>query len=180
MEDGFWVFGYGSLIWKPGFEPAERQRAVLEGYRRAFCLASIAYRGTPEAPGLVLALERRAEARCRGLALRVAGPGSAAVLERLRIRELVTDAYHEMLLPVALEDGRVVEAFGYVMDPAHPQYRGGLSLDAQASVIATAVGPAGPNRDYLEQTAESLAALGIRDPELDTLVRLVATKAPRP
>jgi cation transport protein ChaC len=173
MSDGAWVFGYGSLIWRPGFAFAERRLATLEGYRRAFCMASMHYRGTPEAPGLVLALDREPGARCAGVAYRIAEEARAATLAYLRERELISYAYDEARLPLTLEDGTEVEAVAYVTNRAHPQYRGGLSLDAQAEVIARAVGPMGPNAEYLMNTVAGLAALGVEDPDLARLAELV-------
>ncbi len=172
--EGFWVFGYGSLIWQPGFDFADRRVATLRGYRRAFCMSSIVYRGTPEAPGLVLALDRGdGSGICVGVAYQVGAAGAAATLAYLRERELVSYAYAEARLPVELEDGEMVEALAFVSNPEHAQYRGGLSLEAQAEVIARAVGPRGPNRDYLINTVESLDALGLHDPDLARLVELV-------
>jgi len=172
----FWVFGYGSLIWRPGFTFAERRRATLLGYRRCFCMTSIVYRGTPEHPGLVLALDAAEGGACAGVAYRVAGNGAAETLAYLRERELVSYAYHEVRHAVTLEDGRVVEALAYVSDRAHPQYRGGLSLEEQAAVIATAAGSSGPNTEYLLNTVESLGSLGLEDPELQRLATLVRAR----
>lgn len=174
MQAGdLWVFGYGSLIWDPGFDFAERRLATLGGYRRSFCMASVRYRGTPEAPGLVLALDAETEATCVGVAYRVGAADREAVLEYLRARELIMYAYTEAFLPLRLDDGAAVEAVVYVMDRTHPQYRGGLSLEDQAAVIARAVGPRGPNAEYLVNTIESLKALGLSDPDLDRLEELV-------
>jgi cation transport protein ChaC len=99
--------------------------------------------------------------------------GAAATLAYLRARELVSDAYAEARLPVELADGPVVEALAYVSNPEHAQYCGGLSLEAQAEVIARAVGPKGRNLDYLFNTVESLEALGLHDPELARLAGMV-------
>jgi len=166
-DAGFWVFAYGSLMWNPGFEAAESVLATLDGYHRSFCMASIVYRGTPEAPGLVLALDRQRRASCAGVAYRVApGNGAADCLAYLRERELVSSAYVEVLEPLSLADGRRVEALCYVMDRAHEQYRGALSLGSQAEIIARAEGPAGSNRDYLLNTVRSLHDLGLEDPDL--------------
>jgi cation transport protein ChaC len=173
MAGDLWVFGYGSLIWRPGFEFAERHRATLAGFRRAFCMASIRYRGTPEAPGLVLALDPHPGAACEGVAYRVEAARAAATHAYLRERELVSYAYHEERHPVELEGGGSAEALCYVVDHAHAQYRGGLSLEEQAAVIAAAHGPMGPNAEYLENTLTSLAALGIEDAELIRLGALV-------
>lgn len=173
---GFWVFGYGSLIWHPGFAFADKRRATLRGWRRAFCMTSIFYRGTPEAPGLVLALHADPEGHCVGVAYRVAGPEAAATLAYLRERELVSYAYDEVEVPVELEGGGTVTALAYVSNPAHAQYRGGLDLEAQAEVIARARGPRGPNADYLINTVESLEALGLHDAELVRLADLVRSR----
>lgn len=173
MTGELWVFGYGSLIWHPGFDFDDRRLAVLTGWRRAFCMTSIAYRGTPEAPGLVLALDAEATGRCEGIAYHVPAATAAATHAYLRERELISYAYDEALLPLLLDDGRTVEALAYVSNRAHPQYSGGLSLEEQAEVIARARGPRGPNADYLLNTVESLAALGIEDPDLVRLAELV-------
>jgi cation transport protein ChaC len=182
----FWVFAYGSLMWRPGFAYSERRLATLSGYRRRFCMSSVHYRGTPERPGLVLALDAVEAGDCDGVAYRVAADEAAETLAYLRERELVSYAYQEITHPVILEGGVVVEALAYVSDPAHPQYRGGLSLDEQAEVIAGASGPMGPNAEYLTNTVESLSALGLADPHLTALADLVRrlkmqeADAPRP
>lgn len=168
-----WVFGYGSLIWEPGFDFVEKRIATLHGYRRAFCMASIRYRGTPEAPGLVLALDRDEAGQCRGLAYRVDGGIASATLDYLRERELISYAYDEARLPLVLDGGAEVVATTFVSNRAHPQYRGGLSLDDQAEVIARAIGPRGPNAEYLLNTVAGLEALGLHDPELHRLADLV-------
>jgi cation transport protein ChaC len=177
LAGGFWVFGYGSLMWRPGFAAEERQVATLTGHARRFCLSSIRYRGTPEAPGLVLALAAAPGEICTGIAWRVSAAGAAGVLAYLRERELVTYAYREALLPLALADGRGVAGLAYVADPAHSQHRGGLTLSEQAAVIARAEGPAGTNRDYLYQTLAHLRDLGIADPGLEALEPLVRARA---
>ena len=179
--DELWIFGYGSLIWEPGFAFDDRFVATLSGYRRAFCMSSIVYRGTPDAPGLVLALDADPESACAGVAYRVRGPAGEDVLAYLRERELVSYAYREAWLPVEIAGIGTVEAVAYVSDPQHPQYRGGLSLEAQADIIARARGPRGPNADYLFNTIDSLGALGLADPHLLRLAELVRQRlAPPP
>ena len=168
-----WVFGYGSLIWEPGFAPVERRIATLHGFHRSFCMRSIHHRGTVEAPGLVLALDRAEGAHCTGVALRVAEGDEAAVTDYLRERELISSAYLEQTLPLQLADGRRVTAVTYVIDPAHAQYCGGLDLERQARMIAAAHGGRGPNAEYLFNTAEHLHALGIADPDIDWLAERV-------
>lgn len=169
-----WVFGYGSLMWKPGFDFVERRRAALPGYVRRFCLDSITYRGTPEYPGLVLALDEEPDDRCEGVAFRVAAAERAKVHKYLRDRELVTYSYLEKFLDVEIEGGISTQALCYVMDRSHQQYRGGLSPEAQAQVIATAHGPAGSNIEYLMNTIEQLEAIGVDDPGMTQIGSLVS------
>lgn len=173
-----WVFGYGSLMWNPGFEHDERQVATLHGYRRSFCMHSIEHRGTPDAPGLVLALEEMTPAHCYGVAFRPSAAHAEATLAYLRERELVTDAYLERICPVALADGRTVQALTYVMDLDHVQYARGLTLEEQARIIARAVGGRGPNTEYLSATVAALREQNIADDELHALQDLVAGISP--
>jgi cation transport protein ChaC len=167
-----WVFGYGSLIWDPGFPVAERRLARLDGWRRSFCMRSIHHRGTPERPGLVLALDRADGAQCHGVAFRVATGDEAASLAYLRDRELISSAYLERTVALATGAGPV-EALAFVIDTAHAQYCGGLPLEEQARIIAAATGGRGANRDYLFATAAHLADLGLADPDLDWLAARV-------
>lgn len=169
-----WVFGYGSLLWNPGFDVAEEVSATLSGYARSFCMRSIHHRGTDEAPGLVLALDAAADTVCNGVALRVAPGTEDATLHYLRERELVSSAYLERMLDITLAGGRTVTAVTYVIDPDHVQYCGGLALEEQAQIIAHAVGGRGPNCEYLFNTADHLHTLGVADPDLDWLSRRVA------
>lgn len=164
-----WVFGYGSLIWNPEFPVAERRLARAEGWHRSFCMRSVHHRGTPERPGLVLALDAAPGAVCDGVAFRVPEAAAEATLAALRARELISSAYLETWLAVRLDDGRAVRALAFVIDRSHPQYCGGLPLEEQARIIARATGGRGPNRDYLWATADHLHALGIADPDLDWL-----------
>ena len=173
MTNGMWVFGYGSLIWNPEFPVAEQRIARVQGWRRSFCMHSIHYRGSPEAPGLVLALDSAAEASCAGVVFRVEPGQEEATLAALRERELVSSAYLEVMLEAESEDGQSVSAYAYVIDPDHAQYCGGLSLEEQAQIIAHAAGGRGPNRDYLWSTEAHLHDLGIADPELHWLSQRV-------
>lgn len=160
-----WVFGYGSLLWNPGFTPVEQHRARLAGYHRSFCMLSIHHRGTVDRPGLVLALAEADGASCVGVAFRVADQDRDQVLAELRERELVSAAYLERWLTVRLDDGREVEALSYVIDPDHEQFCD-FALEQQATMIAQAHGGRGPNRDYLHNTAAHLADLGIQDADI--------------
>lgn len=173
-----WVFGYGSLLWDPGFPVARRAVATLEGWHRSFCMRSIHHRGTSESPGLVLALDQLAGAACRGLALAVAEGHEEQTLAALRERELISSAYLERRLEVRLEGGGQVTALTYVIDPAHVQYCGGLPLEEQARIIARARGGRGPNSEYLFNTARHLAEIGLADPDLEWLARRVRALLP--
>ena len=169
MEKVFWVFGYGSLMCDPGFDPVETVKARLTGYSRSFCLRSITFRGTEEAPGLVLGLDEEPEAECRGLALRIAEDEHSGVMEYLRARELASSAYREMIVPLQLEDGREIRAIAYVMRRDHWQYAGGLCTNEQADIIARAHGGRGANADYLFNTVRHLADIGMNDEMLERL-----------
>ncbi|MFW8595113.1 gamma-glutamylcyclotransferase [Cribrihabitans neustonicus] len=168
MPEQLWVFGYGSLIWNPGFHPAEQVPARLDGWKRRFCLCSLRYRGTSEQPGLVLALDAAPREACHGVALAVPQGQEEPVLEGLRARELFNPAYREITTRLALRDGREVTALTYVVNREHPQYCG-FERGEQARIIAAAAGEKGPNCDYLWNTAAHLRSLGIADPDLDWL-----------
>ncbi len=164
-----WVFGYGSLIWNPGFPVAERRLATMTGFQRSFCMSSIHHRGTDDDPGLVLALDPAVGASCTGVAFAVPDEESAATVAYLRERELISSAYIERVLPVTFEDGTTVRALSYVVDTEHVQYVGGMDLERQAQIIAFAVGGRGPNTEYLWNTVSHLGELGIQDSELEWL-----------
>ena len=168
----FWVFGYGSLIWRPGFAHVETRRARLHGYRRSLCVYSFVHRGTRERPGLVLGLDHGGS--CVGLAFRVPGNLRDEVITYLRERELVTDVYLERTLKIRLDGGGTVEAVAYIVDRQHEQYAGALDAAHAAAVVRGAVGQSGNNEDYVLSTLEHLEALGIRDHWLEEVARRVA------
>jgi len=167
-----WVFGYGSLLWNPGFAPAEVRTARLMDFHRSFCMLSIHHRGTEDHPGLVLALDEAPGARCTGVAFRVAEADEAPVLAELRARELISSAYVERNVGLQTEEGASLDALAYVIDPAHQQYCQ-FDLETQARMIATARGGRGPNDEYLFNTAAHLAQMGIRDADMEWLVERV-------
>jgi glutathione-specific gamma-glutamylcyclotransferase len=169
MSDALWVFGYGSLIWDPGFPVAEAKIATIHDWRRSFCMWSVHYRGSAAAPGLVLALDHAPGAACQGVAFRVTPGAETETLAALRARELISDAYQERRLGVHPQDGPPVEALTYVIDRDHGQYCGGLDLEAQAQILARAAGVRGPNCDYLWSTTTHLRDLGIADPDMEWL-----------
>ncbi|MEA2975502.1 MAG: glutathione-specific gamma-glutamylcyclotransferase [Alphaproteobacteria bacterium] len=169
LPEDLWVFAYGSLMWRPGFEFIERAPARVIGAHRGLCVLSHVHRGTPEQPGLVLGLDRGGT--CRGLAFRIAAPLRAQTLSYLRAREQVTNVYRECLRSAWLlgEPERRVEALCYVVDRGHPQYAGRLSLDEQLHLVRQGHGHAGPNREYVLSTVKELEAQGFRDANLHLL-----------
>lgn len=172
-ETDLWVFGYGSLLWNPGFEPVEAVPARLQGYHRSFCMWSIHHRGSEEDPGLVLALDADDTAVCDGVGFRVADSERDVVLADLRERELISSAYYEVVVELQMEGRRNINALAYVINRDHVQYCGDLTLQRQADVIARAAGGRGPNTEYLYNTVEHLESMGIVDEELRWLVREV-------
>lgn len=164
-----WVFGYGSLMWRPGFAYLHRVPAVLHGRRRAFCIYSVHHRGTPERPGLVLGLARGGAVR--GAAYEIAPAAWPDVLDYLREREQPTETYVESRVAVRLADGRRVQAVTFLSDTDHPQWAGELSFEAQARLIARSHGLSGANVDYLADLVDHLRAEGVRD---RTMARLLA------
>ncbi|MBE0412571.1 gamma-glutamylcyclotransferase [Yoonia sp.] len=168
----FWVFGYGSLLWNPGFTPTQSVKARLHGYHRSFCMLSIHHRGTETDPGLVLALDAVPSGQCTGVALQVAATEQDSVLTALRERELISSAYIEQHVDLETDAGDVISALAYVIDPDHPQYCQ-FELERQAQMIARAAGGRGPNTEYLYNTAAHLTQLGIKDSDMDWLVKRV-------
>jgi cation transport protein ChaC len=162
--DDLWVFGYGSLMWRPGFPYLERRHAHLHGYHRSLCIFSHVHRGTPETPGLVLGLDRGG--RCHGVAFRVAAPEAEATIHYLREREQATSVYVERRLPVRIGDGEIVSALTYVADRKHAQYAGRLPFDEVLRLVRQGTGVSGANPDYVRSTHEHLMGMGIVDPLL--------------
>ena len=173
VQSGRWVFGYGSLMWRPGFAFVERQPAVIHGRRRAFCIYSVHHRGTPARPGLVLGLAPGGSAR--GAALRVAEADWEETYAYLREREQPTETYFEAWATVRLPGGAPVRALVFLSDLKHPQWAGDLSLEAQARLIAGATGLSGRNVDYLRDLVVHLRAEGVADHTMERLLERVET-----
>ena len=168
-----WVFGYGSLMWRPGFEFIEQVPARLIGEHRALCVYSFDHRGTPEKPGLVLGLDRGGA--CRGVAFRVAAGLRDATVDYLRSREQTTHVYREVMRSVWLENEarQRVSALAYVVDRGHVQYAGRLSLADQLRFVQQGHGRSGNNRDYVLATVKSIEAQGFRDAQLHQLAAML-------
>jgi cation transport protein ChaC len=158
-----WIFGYGSLMWNPGFRYLKRAPAVVHGYHRAFCIYSSRWRGTPERPGLVLGLDRGGA--CRGVAFLVAAADVAETLRELWQREMRRKVYLPRLLRARLP-GEEARAFAFVADPSHAGYAGRLGVEETARLVATCCGARGPNIEYLTRTIDHLEELGVRDHNL--------------
>jgi cation transport protein ChaC len=167
--EDLWVFGYGSLIWRPGFDHVERVPARLIGGHRALCVFSHVHRGTPERPGLVLGLDLGGA--CRGVAYRVTAKQRRETIAYLRAREQVTSVYRETLRAVTLleEPQRRVPALVYMIDRGHHQYAGRLDLATQLHLVRQGHGQSGPNREYVLSTVHALEALGLYDRDLHLL-----------
>jgi glutathione-specific gamma-glutamylcyclotransferase len=167
-----WVFGYGSLMWNPGFPFAERQPAIAHGVHRRLCVYSTRYRGTPEKPGLVVGLLYGGS--CPGIAFRVPAEHVASTRSYLAEREQISKIYHEVFRPVRLRDGRTIPALCYVVDQSHRQYAGRLSPEEQLRFVEHSCGAIGPNRDYVCNTARSLKEIGVEDRTLRWLAERLA------
>ncbi len=175
-DGDLWVFGYGSLMWRPGFPYAERRKATLRGWRRRLCIYSHHYRGTPQRPGLILGLDQGGV--CAGVAFRVDAALWEPTIRYLREREQVTAVYVERIEPITLETGERVAALAYVADRLHPQYAGRLDPAAMLDLVRAAEGSCGRNADYVTETYDHLVAIGVRDRELEWLsANLRAAKA---
>jgi cation transport protein ChaC len=166
-----WVFGYGSLMWNPGFPFLDRVPALLRGYHRALCVYSHVWRGTPGCPGLVLGLDRGGA--CRGIAFRVAADAAAWAIDYLDRRERVTEVYVRKPVTALLADGDRVRMETYVVDRAHPQYAGRLDPRESARLIRQGNGRGGANIDYLENAVRHLDEMGLKAGALHELAKLV-------
>jgi cation transport protein ChaC len=168
-DGDLWVFGYGSLMWRTGFDYLERRQARLIGAHRALCVYSHIHRGTPEKPGLVLGLDRGGS--CRGVAFRVAAEKAHSTLAYLQERELVTKVYKEAERPVELLDGEGARltARCFLVDRSHAQYAGKLGLEQQLHLVRQGHGRSGANPEYVVETVKHMRELGIRDAALEWL-----------
>jgi cation transport protein ChaC len=171
-----WVFGYGSLMWRPGFPYAQAVGARLRGFRRSYCIYSTHYRGCPEQPGLVVGLDLGGA--CKGMAFRVSPGHEQPTIDYLRERELIGNVYHESYVRLALQDGAEVRALAFIADRAMPSYACGLTDAEKAKIILTSKGLGGTNLEYFTRTLESLRALGIVDAEMERLAALIDPAAP--
>lgn len=173
----FWVFGYGSLMWRPGFEFLDSALAWVHGYHRSLCIFSHVHRGTPERPGLVLGLDRGGS--CQGVAFLVAADARQATLAYLRERELVTSVYQEKTVGLRFAEGGTARALAYIVDRSHRQYAGRLPLEEVTRLVTNGVGVTGDNPAYVRNTYEHLLQLDIHDDALAKVVRQLNSPAKR-
>ncbi len=165
--DEKWVFGYGSLMWRPGFDYVERRQALVRGYHRSLCVYSHVHRGTPDRPGLVLGLDRGGA--CRGVAYRVEESRWRETLDYLRLREQATSVYLETEVTLAFQDGDLRRGIVYTIDRQHRQYAGRLSVDEMLHFVLQGHGQSGANPEYVLNTFAHLTELGVRDAMLSEL-----------
>ncbi|MGH6854497.1 MAG: gamma-glutamylcyclotransferase [Aestuariivirga sp.] len=172
----FWIFGYGSLMWRPGFEALESEPALIQGYHRRLCVFSFVHRGTSERPGLVLGLDRGGS--CHGMAFRVETASKDRILAYLREREQVTSVYLEASKPVLLQkSGRKVEAVTYLVDRSHRQYAGKLAMSELLRLVCQGQGISGACVDYVFNTVAHLRDMQIHDARLEELARTLESQA---
>jgi cation transport protein ChaC len=176
-DEAVWVFGYGSLLWNPGFDFEEKRPALLYGYHRAFCIYSDHYRGTVAQRGLVLGLDRGGS--CQGIAFRLPKAAAHDILDYLWEREMLTwgrgmvsTVYNLRLLSARTARGKVT-CRTFVANREHHEYAGRLPEAEVVDMIRRGVGVSGSNRDYLANTVGHLDELGIGDGPLHRLLRLV-------
>ena len=167
-EDHFWVFGYGSLMWRPGFDYLEAHKATIDGLHRAPCIYSWVHRGTRERPGIVLGLD--VGGSCTGMAFKVCSSIKPDTIAYLQERELVTNVYRESHDQAVLETGENVSCLTFIVNRDHEQYTGPISLDALVQQIRGAVGQSGGNEDYFFSTAQKLRELDIHDELMESIV----------
>jgi cation transport protein ChaC len=160
------VFGYGSLIWNPAFHYVDKHPALVRGLHRRFCLKLVAGRGSPETPGLMLALDYGGA--CKGVVFRIAARAAREELGLLWWREMYGGAYNARWVR-AMTPGGPVRAITFVINRAHPRYTPELSVEQTAALIATGVGDLGSCREYLDNTVRHLAQLGLRDAGLERI-----------
>lgn len=174
-QKSHWVFGYGSLIWHPGFAFMRSELALLNGAHRSLCIYSHRHRGTVEVPGLVFGLMRGGS--CRGMAFEVAEQAWPEVYEYLLAREQDAGVYREAMRPLRLSSGEMVRALVFLANEDHPQFAGRLSVEEQLRMVREGFGQSGANTDYVLNTATHLEQMGIPDSQLRELVGLLRAGA---
>ncbi|WP_437311541.1 gamma-glutamylcyclotransferase [Sorangium sp. So ce388] len=173
MHREAWIFGYGSLIWRPAFRFEQMAPGYITGWARRFWQGSTDHRGVPGAPGRVVTLVPEPGARCWGMAYRVADAELDEVLRALDHREKGGYARHDVPLHVAGAEGEARTAIVYMATPDNPDYLGAAPLAAIAAQVLASHGPSGSNVEYVLRLAEALAAMDADDEHVTELARLV-------
>ncbi len=171
-QASYWVFGYGSLIWNPGFSYISSMKGQLLGAHRCLCIYSHHHRGTKDNPGLVFGL--RQGGSCHGKAFQIAAKNWTETLDYLREREQVSSVYKEAMRLVKLENGEKIQALTYLADQNHIQYAGDLAIEEQLRLIKSAKGIGGDNIEYVQNTASHLKQMNITDKKLEQLAVLLS------
>lgn len=169
-RENLWIFGYGSLMWDPGFPFSESSRAKIYGFHRALCVRSIRYRGTESLPGLVFGLDRGGS--CTGVGFRVETRHQRKVATYLQDREMLNNIYDPSIRPIVLADGRNEQALTFIVRKQHPAYVKKLTVEQIAEIVASASGQRGRNIDYVTSTLHLLQSFGIHDRTLDSISQL--------
>lgn len=162
-----WIFGYGSLLWRPGFTCLEARAAVVDGWTRRFWQGSHDHRGTPQAPGRVVTLVPEPGVRCSGMAYRIDAVTMNEVFEQLDHRE--QNGYERVRLSMRFDDATCVEGITYIASIGNVAWLGQASLDDMARQIAVSHGPSGSNREYLLRLADALVDHGFDDAHVTEL-----------
>ncbi|WP_417790594.1 gamma-glutamylcyclotransferase [Terasakiella pusilla] len=169
-EKELWVFGYGSLMWSPGFEYEQVCLATLAGYHRDLCVLSYVFRGTPEVPGIVMGL--RPGGHCQGRAFKISAKDEADVMAYLQAREMINNVYDPCWLEITLEDGRRCPAYTFVARRDHDQYVGDEPQHEKVRLVLQGFGQGGSALEYLDNTCTHLRDLLIRDAALETILQV--------
>lgn len=174
----FWIFGYGSLMWRPGFDFLRSEPALIHGYHRSLCVYSFVHRGSPEDPGLVLGLDRGGS--CHGMAFQIAPERWEDTIAYLRAREQVTSVYVEKRKSMRLlATGSTAQSTTYVVDRTHRQYAGVLDEDELVKHVMRGRGVSGHCLDYVMSTVDHLRLMKIHDPALERLAGRLSPQAAR-
>ncbi len=177
-NENIWVFGYGSLMWKPGFKFDRKKSALLQGWQRSFCIYSHCYRGTAQNPGLVLGLDRpepvekNNDLNCHGIAFHIKAENVKPTLEYLWDREMVNGVYEPITATIKINN-KDFKCYTFAANHQHPQYAGSLSDDEKLTIIRKAYGSTGTNREYLINTVVQLDNIGIEDSYLHRLTAML-------
>ena len=170
VDDEIWLFGYGSLMWNPCINYCDRQPALLHGYHRNYCLQTPVGRGTPEQPGLMLALKRGGS--CNGIAYQIDQAIAEHELDVIWNREMISGAYQPRLVMLRTPLG-LKRSIAFAINTKHPLYVDNISPEQAAAMIATASGWLGTCAEYLYSTVENLDKLGVSDGPMHALLEQV-------